>query len=38
MDNKGVDTTQGPELVKVVELQQERAKTLVEMATNSLFF
>ena len=34
----GIDPTQGPELSKVVVLQQERAKTLVEMAANSRFF
>ena len=28
----------GPDLIKVVALQQERAKTLVEMANNSQFF
>jgi len=38
MGTIGVDPTQGPELSKVVVLQQERAKTLVEMAANSLFF
>jgi glutamyl-tRNA synthetase len=31
-------TKSGPELTKVVAAQQERAKTLVEMADNSLFF
>lgn len=34
----GVDPTQGPDLVEVVKAQRERAKTLVEMATNSVFF
>lgn len=38
MTNRGIDPAQGPELAKVAELQQERAKTLVEMASNSLFF
>tara|TARA_R110002050_G_scaffold269917_1_gene412380 strand:- start:336 stop:1751 length:1416 start_codon:yes stop_codon:yes gene_type:complete len=38
MGENGIDPTQGPELTKVVVLQQERAKTLVEMAANSLFF
>jgi glutamyl-tRNA synthetase len=33
-----IDPATGPALVKVVELQQERAKTLVEMANNSQFF
>lgn len=32
------DLSNGPNLTKVVELQQERAKTLVEMAANSQFF
>jgi len=34
----GVDPTSGPDLVDVVLAQQERAKTLVEMAENSIFF
>jgi len=34
----GIDPTQGPDLVKVVEAQQERANTLVEMADISTFF
>jgi len=34
----GCDCSQGPELAKVVEAQRERAKTMVEMADNSLFF
>lgn len=34
----GVDPTNGPDLVDVVKAQQERAKTLVEMAKNSVFF
>ena len=33
-----IDPTEGPDLVKVVEAQQERAKTLVEMAEISAFF
>jgi glutamyl-tRNA synthetase len=33
----GIDPTEGPELVDVVEAQQERAKTLVEMAEISAF-
>lgn len=33
-----IDPATGPDLVKVVALQQERAKTLVEMANNSQFF
>ncbi|NQZ54690.1 MAG: glutamate--tRNA ligase [Piscirickettsiaceae bacterium] len=38
MGQLGIDPSQGPELTKVVQAQQERAKTLVEMATNSRFF
>ncbi|MDF1588691.1 MAG: glutamate--tRNA ligase [Gammaproteobacteria bacterium] len=38
MGQLDIDPTQGPELSKVVALQQERAKTLVEMATNSTYF
>jgi glutamyl-tRNA synthetase len=34
----GIDPATGPELTKVVKTQQERAKTLVEMANNSRFF
>ncbi|HEY8555433.1 MAG TPA: glutamate--tRNA ligase [Burkholderiales bacterium] len=34
----GVDPAQGPPLVEVVKAQRERAKTLVEMAQNSVFF
>ncbi len=33
-----IDPSTGPELVKVVEIQRERAKTLVEMAEASLYF
>jgi glutamyl-tRNA synthetase len=33
-----VDPTEGPELIAVVKAQQERAKTLVEMAENSVPF
>ena len=33
-----IDTTNGPELTKVIALQQDRSKTLVEMAENSAFF
>ena len=35
---RGVDSAQGPRLDAVVELQRERAKTLVEMAELSRFF
>lgn len=38
MGQLGIDPSQGPELTKVVALQQERAKTLVEMAQNSVYF
>jgi len=38
MGQNDIDPSHGPELTKVVVLQQERAKTLVEMAANSLFF
>jgi glutamyl-tRNA synthetase len=38
MGKRGIDPSQGPALTEVVALQQERAKTLVEMATNSVFF
>jgi glutamyl-tRNA synthetase len=34
----GIDPATGPELTEVVKTQQERAKTLVEMANNSRFF
>ena len=33
-----IDPSTGPDLVDVVQAQQERAKTLVEMAANSVFF
>lgn len=38
MQHLGIDTTNGPALDKVVAAQQERAKTLVEMAESSRFF
>jgi glutamyl-tRNA synthetase len=34
----GIDPTQGPEILEVVALQRERAKTLKEMAEISAFF
>ncbi len=37
MGQIGIDPTEGPDLVKVAEAQQERAKTLVEMADISRF-
>jgi glutamyl-tRNA synthetase len=33
-----IDPAHGPDLLKVIELQQDRSKTLVEMANNSRFF
>jgi len=38
MGQLGIDPAQGPDLVEVVKAQQERAKTLVEMAQNSVYF
>ena len=38
MGQLDIDPAQGPALVDVVKLQQERAKTLVEMANNSQYF
>lgn len=38
MGQLDIDLASGPELTKVVALQQPRVKTLVEMATNSCFF
>ena len=38
MGNLDIDPAEGPELVDVVRQQQERAKTLVEMADISAFF
>ena len=38
MGNLGIDPAEGPDLVEVVRQQQERAKTLVEMAEISAFF
>jgi glutamyl-tRNA synthetase len=37
MGNLGIDPARGPDLVEVVKAQQERAKTLVEMAEISAF-
>lgn len=34
----GVDTSRGPSLVEIVEVQRERAKTLKDMAVNSRYF
>lgn len=38
LGNLGIDPAEGPELVEVVKTQQQRAKTLVEMAENCAFF
>jgi glutamyl-tRNA synthetase len=38
LGERSVDPAEGPDLVEVVRAQQERAKTLVEMAEASLFF
>jgi glutamyl-tRNA synthetase len=38
MGDLGIDPAEGPALVEVVRVQQERAKTLVEMAEISAFF
>jgi len=38
MGELGIDPAEGPDLVEVVRQQQERAKTLVEMAGISAFF
>jgi len=38
MGDLGIDPAEGPDLVDVVHVQQERAKTLVEMAEISAFF
>jgi glutamyl-tRNA synthetase len=38
MGDLGIDPAEGPDLIEVVRVQQERAKTLVEMAEISAFF
>jgi glutamyl-tRNA synthetase len=38
LEQQKIDTENGPELTKVIALQQDRAKTLVEMAENCAFF
>lgn len=38
LDQCGIDTSQGPDLLEVIKVQQDRAKTLVEMAHNSSYF
>ena len=37
-ENQGVDTSNGPELAAIVEIQAERVKTLKEMAEISTYF
>lgn len=38
LGNVGIDPTTGPDLIELVKVQQERCKTLVEMAECSLYF
>nr|VFJ87775.1 MAG: glutamyl-tRNA synthetase [Candidatus Kentron sp. H]VFJ89507.1 MAG: glutamyl-tRNA synthetase [Candidatus Kentron sp. H]VFJ96173.1 MAG: glutamyl-tRNA synthetase [Candidatus Kentron sp. H] len=38
MGRLGIDPSEGPDLVEVVMVQRERAKTLEEMAGNSVYF
>ena len=38
LEQRGIDTTNGPLLVPVIEAQRERCKTLVEMTDKSIFF
>ena len=38
MGQLGIDPADGPELIDVVKAQRERSKTLVEMATASIYF
>ena len=38
MEQQDIDLADGPSLIDVVKLQQERTKTLAEMAANSVFF
>jgi len=38
LGNLGIDPSNGPDILAVVEAQKERAKTLVEMAEISAFF
>ncbi|MCX7088797.1 MAG: glutamate--tRNA ligase [Methylococcales bacterium] len=38
MQQRGIDVTQGPDLIDVVKTQRERCKTLVEMAADSVYF
>ncbi|GAB7026115.1 glutamate--tRNA ligase [Geotalea toluenoxydans] len=36
--DKGIDLTEGPDLIQVVKTLQERARTLVEMAEGAVFY
>ncbi|GMR20191.1 MAG: glutamate--tRNA ligase [Gammaproteobacteria bacterium] len=38
LGQRGMDPTRGPDIIEVVKTQQERAKTLAEMADNCYFF
>jgi len=38
LGNHDIDPTNGPDLVELVKVQQERCKTLVEMAETSVYF
>lgn len=38
MGERGIDPSDGPELLEVVKAQRERCKTLVDMANESLYF
>jgi glutamyl-tRNA synthetase len=38
LEKRGIDISKGPDLVKVVDAQRERCRTLVEMADKSRFF
>jgi len=38
LGKRGIDPTQGSDMVALVEVQRERCKTLVEMADESVFF
>ncbi len=38
LHNLDIDKCQGPDLIEVIRLQQERSKTLCEMAEKSIFF
>ncbi|VAW48492.1 Glutamyl-tRNA synthetase [hydrothermal vent metagenome] len=38
MTERGADFSQGPELIKVVNLLKDRAKTLIEMAEGAVYF